>query len=82
MSDLDELMALRPKVSELIHALEQERRDHTKTRQERDAKEAMNAQLRAQIVAMREAYRSNATPPLGTPSTETRALSKRWTETT
>lgn len=69
MSDLDELMALRPKVSELIHALEQEKRNTVALRQENHALKLANDQLRLSLIALRdEQRRSDRTPAFGTPA--------------
>ena len=64
MSDLDELMAQAAKVSELVQALEHERREHGKTRDRLNAELAINKNLHRQIDMLRE-----RTPALGTPVT-------------
>lgn len=77
MSDLDELIALRPLVSQLRHDLEQERRDHGRTKQQLDAEIVLTAQLRAQLVALRDAQRVDETPALGSRPVETSAVVRR-----
>lgn len=77
MSDIDELMALRPLVSQLRHDLERERRERGKTQQRLDAELALTHQLRAQLVALREAQRSQLTPPLGNQPVQTDAITRK-----
>ena len=77
MSDIDELMQLRPLVSQLRHDLEQERRHHGHTKQQRDADLVLIAQLRAQLVALREAQRCEDTPALGSDAVQTDAITRK-----
>lgn len=75
MTELDELMQLRPLVSELRHAVEHLRREKLRADSELTAERAMNDELRKAIVAMRVAHRHDTdTPPMGVSSPETSAI--------
>ena len=67
MTDLDELMSLRPLVSELRHTVEQLRRDKSELAMELLSERAMNEDLRKCIIALRNAARNDRTPAMGTP---------------
>lgn len=77
--ELEELMALRPKVSELINALARERRAHAETRQLLVTAEHMLQSVRAQLVALRLSMDHTAamTPPMGNPAIETDAVTRK-----
>ncbi len=64
MSELDELIALRPLVSDLRHANAHLRRKLDEAEQIIQAKEYIISGLKASLVALRELQ--NRTPPLGT----------------
>ena len=77
MSDLTELMELRPLVSELRHEVEQLRRKCARLTQERDAERAINGQLRSQMAAMRDSHHDNDTPAMGNDPKATTAITRR-----
>lgn len=68
MPTIEELIAMYPQVLGLREALEQERRHHAATRQERDNATAIIAQLRASLIALRDAHRRDKTPPMDSAS--------------
>jgi len=77
MSDIDELMALRPLVSQLRHDLEHERRRSSHIQQRLDAEIVLSAQLRLQLSALRDASLSTETPPMGSGHVSTDAIFKK-----
>lgn len=79
MSHIDELMALRPKVSELVHALAQERRAHDETKKLLETAQHMLTSVRAQLVALRASmdHAAALTPPMGNRPVETDAVTRK-----
>lgn len=65
MTPLEELLELRPIVTELRDVVQQLRRDLSRVTEERDARDAIIAQLRASIITLRNAHRVDRTPPMG-----------------
>lgn len=71
MTALEELAILRPRVSELEHALATERRHNRNLIDRLTHSEKENTDLRNMIIALREAHNRDKTPPMGTRAVET-----------